>query len=93
MEAAGTSETMVDFYQTTQCNKPEDGHLHASSVIIYLHVIRLSITNGMCKYLLNGLKSLPTVPKRQMELYKGGVGPFPGFSMNTTRAWWQEGLR
>jgi hypothetical protein len=26
-EAARTSETLVNFYQTTQCNNPEDGHL------------------------------------------------------------------
>jgi hypothetical protein len=28
MEAAGTSETLVNFYQTTQCYNPEDSHLH-----------------------------------------------------------------
>jgi hypothetical protein len=28
MEAARTSETLVNFYQTTQCNNPEDSHLH-----------------------------------------------------------------
>jgi hypothetical protein len=27
MEAASTSETSVNFYQTTQHNIPEDGHL------------------------------------------------------------------
>jgi hypothetical protein len=26
MEAASTSETSVNFYQTTQCNNPEDNH-------------------------------------------------------------------
>jgi hypothetical protein len=29
MEAASTSETPVNFYQTTQRNIPEDGHLHS----------------------------------------------------------------
>jgi hypothetical protein len=29
MEAASTSETLVNFYQTTWCNIPEDSHLHA----------------------------------------------------------------
>jgi hypothetical protein len=29
MEAAGTSETSVNFYQTTWCNNPEDSHLCA----------------------------------------------------------------
>jgi hypothetical protein len=28
MEAANTSETSVNFYQTTQRNNPEDSHLH-----------------------------------------------------------------
>jgi hypothetical protein len=27
MEAAGTYETLMNFYQTTQCNNPEDSHL------------------------------------------------------------------
>jgi hypothetical protein len=29
MEVASTSETSVNFYQTTQCNIPLDGHLHS----------------------------------------------------------------
>jgi hypothetical protein len=28
MEAASTYETLVNFYQTTQCYNPEDSHLH-----------------------------------------------------------------
>jgi hypothetical protein len=28
VEAADTSEMMVNFYQTTQYNNPENGHLH-----------------------------------------------------------------
>jgi hypothetical protein len=28
MEAASTSETLVNFYHTIQCNIPEDSHLH-----------------------------------------------------------------
>jgi hypothetical protein len=28
MEAAATSETSVNFYQTTSCYNPEDSHLH-----------------------------------------------------------------
>jgi hypothetical protein len=27
MEAANTSETLVNFYQTARCNNPEDSHL------------------------------------------------------------------
>jgi hypothetical protein len=29
MEAANTSETSVNIYQTTRCNIPEDSHLHS----------------------------------------------------------------
>jgi hypothetical protein len=28
MEAASTSEMLVNFYLTTQCNNPEDSHLY-----------------------------------------------------------------
>jgi hypothetical protein len=31
MEAASTSETMVNFYDTTQHNIPEDSHFHLDS--------------------------------------------------------------
>jgi hypothetical protein len=31
MKAASTSETSVNFYQTTQRNNPEDSHLHGVS--------------------------------------------------------------
>jgi hypothetical protein len=30
MEAASTSETSVNFYQTTQRNNPKDSHLHGN---------------------------------------------------------------
>jgi hypothetical protein len=28
MEALSTSKTLVNFYQTTRCNNPENSHLH-----------------------------------------------------------------
>jgi hypothetical protein len=30
MEAARTSETLVNFYQTARCYNPEDSHLHTN---------------------------------------------------------------
>jgi hypothetical protein len=34
MEAARTSETLVNFYQTTRRYNPEDSHLHTSFLIM-----------------------------------------------------------
>jgi hypothetical protein len=34
MEAASTSETSVNFYQTTRRNNPEDSHLHFTLLYI-----------------------------------------------------------
>jgi hypothetical protein len=36
MEAASTSETLVNFYQTTRRNIPEDSHLHFVYYLIYV---------------------------------------------------------
>jgi hypothetical protein len=49
MEAASTSETLVNFYQTTQHNKPEENDLHSHhcenlkshSFIIYCHQMHI----------------------------------------------------
>jgi hypothetical protein len=43
MEAVRTSETLVNFYQTTWCDNPEDSHLHHIRVLIllcFLHFIQ-----------------------------------------------------
>jgi hypothetical protein len=36
MEAARTSETLENFYQTTRYYNPEDSHLHKESVAVVL---------------------------------------------------------
>jgi hypothetical protein len=40
MEAASTYATEVNLYQTTECNNPEDGHLHTC------HCRTLNLTSG-----------------------------------------------
>jgi hypothetical protein len=40
MEAAGTSETPVNSYQTSRCNIPEDNHLHQQ---VGLHIYHLFV--------------------------------------------------
>jgi hypothetical protein len=44
MEAASTSETLVNFYQTTWCYNPEDSHLHTrhENLKSYLQNITIS---------------------------------------------------
>jgi hypothetical protein len=39
MEAARTSETLVNFYQTTRCYNSEDSHLRMSSVFVSFKVL------------------------------------------------------
>jgi hypothetical protein len=43
MEAARTSETMVNFYQTTRRYNPEDSHLFKFSLINYFSCFSLSV--------------------------------------------------
>jgi hypothetical protein len=51
MKAARTSETLVNFYQTTQCYNPEDSHLH---VLFNLTVERAPINQWLENWVDNG---------------------------------------
>jgi hypothetical protein len=64
MEAASTSETSVNFYQTTQRNNPEDSHLqfhpHHYQLIIHKYLIvsrSMSMTGKHKKKDLFGVQS------------------------------------
>jgi hypothetical protein len=44
MEAASTSETLVNFYQTTRRYNPEDSHLRAHRIALMMEAARTSET-------------------------------------------------
>jgi hypothetical protein len=43
MEAASTSESTVNFYQTTRRNIPAESHVHVIDVTVYMAVQRVEI--------------------------------------------------
>jgi hypothetical protein len=68
MEATSTSETSVNFYQTTRRNNPEDSHLHnrrrENLQSLQLHILEILILNlGLetC-WLEQGFSWLSSVP-------------------------------
>jgi hypothetical protein len=66
MEAASTSETLVNFYPTVRRNNPEDSHLHASrrenvksdqTLTFVQSVLFKHITFGFLNYLVSNICS------------------------------------
>jgi hypothetical protein len=48
MEAASTSETSLNFYQTTRCNIPEDSLLYPQLSPFHLHKLSLKVWAIIC---------------------------------------------
>jgi hypothetical protein len=48
MEAAGNSETLVNFYQTTRCYNPEDSHLHATCLCMVMIYLQTDVHVSRC---------------------------------------------
>jgi hypothetical protein len=69
MEAANTSETPVNFYQTTRRNNPEDGHLHTRS--------RENLKSHIEKQMT--LVSFPLEPAPYTPVYFCEANGFTGF--------------
>jgi hypothetical protein len=59
MEAASTSETSVNFYQTTRRNNPEDSHLHSTGMSGQHFPRNGSAMKYQRSWLLPGLNSTP----------------------------------
>jgi hypothetical protein len=47
MEAARTSETLVNFYQTTRCYNPEDSHLVVYCLCIFVYCFKVQIVEWL----------------------------------------------
>jgi hypothetical protein len=54
MEAASASETLVNFYQTKLCKKPEDSHLH-----ILIRCLFLSPVTSTSEHREGSIKTCP----------------------------------
>jgi hypothetical protein len=48
MEAASTSATLVNFYQTTWCQNPEDSHILSLPPFIYLKTETGPVSETLC---------------------------------------------
>jgi hypothetical protein len=79
MEAASTSETSVNFYQTTQRYNPEDSHLHTrrrenlksylrNSQVVWKMQGKQVIISPLCLYFLHEYKE-----RKKKKVQEGGV--------------------
>jgi hypothetical protein len=64
MEAASTSETLVNFYQTTRRYNPEDSHLH-NEMLVVSSVLSLQIKHSkFCCYKKKKINTGTNFPHR-----------------------------
>jgi hypothetical protein len=73
MEAARTSETLVNFYQTTRCYNPEDSHLHTHRRENLKSYLDYYYCNSFDKHLLLTKRGLTFSNKKNTDI--SGLSP------------------
>jgi hypothetical protein len=74
MEAASTSETSVNFYQTTQRNIPEDSHFKKQRVSITKTSLLIVFREILAVYFENHAKAINTLGWQNAELLNVKTG-------------------
>jgi hypothetical protein len=67
MEAAKTSETLVNFYQTTRCYNPEDSNLQ---LIFYVHEAEMNHIPGRRNSFVTKPLGAPVYSKLQFNAFQ-----------------------
>jgi hypothetical protein len=66
MEAARTSETLVNFYQTTRCYNPEDSHLRTHR----RENFKSYISRSVCSRMYKSIRNIPVLRFHTIQSYR-----------------------